>query len=77
MGAHDFVVVLELLPPLRLEDSGSVEQAQTWLQLIELLSNNGLPLPALQSLFYTIEIFEHPAGLLDGDLRVPKDPLFS
>ena len=77
VGACDFVVVLELLPLLQLGDSGNIEQAQAWLKFIELSSNDGFPLPALQPLFRTIAILKHLEGLLDGDVKVPKDELLS
>ena len=54
------VVILELLPPLRLEGSCSVVEAKTWLQLVELLPDDDLSLPPLQPLLCTIAILEHP-----------------
>ena len=54
------VVVLELLPPLRLEGSCCVVEAKTWLQLVELPLDDDLPLPPLQPLLCTIAILEHP-----------------
>ena len=68
------VVVLELLPPLRLEGSCSVVEAKTWLQLVQLPPDDDLPFPPLQPLLRTIAVLEHPGGLLDCDLRVPQDP---
>ena len=54
------VVVLELLPPLRLEGSCCVVEAKTWLQLVQLPSDDDLPLPLLKPLLRTIAILEHP-----------------
>ena len=41
------VLVLELLPPLRLEGSCCVVEAKTWLQLVQLPPDDDLPLPPL------------------------------
>ena len=54
------VVVLELLPPLRLEGSWCVVEAKIWLQLVQLPPHDDLPLPPLQPLLRTIAILEHP-----------------
>ena len=70
---HYVVVVLELLPPLRLEGSCSVLEAKTWLQLVELPPDDDLPLPLLQPLLCTIAILKHSRGLLYYDLRVSQD----
>ena len=70
---HYVVVVLELLPPLRLEGSYSVVEAKTWLQLVELPPDDDLPLLPLQPLLRTIAILKHSQGLLYCDLRVPQD----
>ena len=67
------VVVLEPLPPLRLEGSYSVVEAKTWLQLVQLPPNDDLPFPPLQPLLRTIAVLEHPRGLLYCYLRVPQD----
>ena len=56
---HYIVVVLELLPPLRLEGSCSVVEAKTWLQLVELPPDDDLPLPPLQPFLRTIAILKH------------------
>ena len=53
------VVVLELLPPLRLEGSCSVVEAKTWLQFVELPPDDDLLLPPLQPLLRTIAILKH------------------
>ena len=54
------VLVLELLPPLRLEGSCCVVEAKTWLQLVQLPPDDDLPLLPLQPLLRTIAILEHP-----------------